>query len=327
LERTVSQLESQIAKLKLHKIEGIMPASLNIAHPSTSKENVVLNDSVDSDADMADNDRDLLNSSWQSDSSFSFLDNGVLPSFTAEEIRSFGVKELRKLLTSLQAKREDIKKDISLAVLDDYKEKLAKYEKEAAELTAITKVRDEHRNFCERLKKLRMTEFMEGFTRIGLALKDTYQTITLGGDAGLDLVDSLDPFSEGVSFSVRPPKKSWKQITNLSGGEKTLASLSLVFALHTFRPTPLYVMDEIDAALDFRNVTIISHYVKERTKNAQFIIISLRNNMFEKCDRLIGIYKVEDCTQNVCVDPHALNAQFRKDMRRERLAAALRPAR
>lgn len=54
---------------------------------------------------------------------------------------------------------------------------------------------------------------------------------------------------QGIVFSVRPPKKSWKNIANLSGGEKTLASLALVFALHHYKPTPLYVMDEIDAAL------------------------------------------------------------------------------
>lgn len=60
------------------------------------------------------------------------------------------------------------------------------------------------------------------------------------------------PLAEGILFSVRPPKKSWKNISNLSGGEKTLSSLSLVFALHHFKPTPLYVMDEIDAALGER---------------------------------------------------------------------------
>ena len=86
--------------------------------------------------------------------------------------------------------------------------------------------------------------------------------ITLGGDAELELVDSLDPFSEGIIFSVRPPKKSWKNISNLSGGEKTLSSLALVFALHHYKPSPLYVMDEIDAALDFKNVSIVAHYIK-----------------------------------------------------------------
>ena len=132
--------------------------------------------------------------------------------------------------------------------------------------------------------------------------------ITMGGNAELELVDSLDPFSEGILFSVMPPKKSWKNISNLSGGEKvrlprlcdpvltiqTLSSLALVFALHHFKPTPLYVMDEIDAALDFRNVSIVANYIKERTKNAQFIVISLRNNMFELAARLVGIYKTSN---------------------------------
>jgi structural maintenance of chromosome 4 len=127
--------------------------------------------------------------------------------------------------------------------------------------------------------------------------------ITLGGDAELELVDSLDPFSEGIVFSVRPPKKSWKNISNLSGGEKTLSSLALVFALHHYKPTPLYVMDEIDAALDFKNVSIVANYIKERTKNAQFVIISLRNNMFELANRLVGIYKTYDCTKSVTINP------------------------
>lgn len=61
---------------------------------------------------------------------------------------------------------------------------------------------------------------------------------------------------------MRPPKKTWKVISNLSGGEKTLSSLALVFALHYYKPSPLYVMDEIDAALDFKNVSIIGHYIK-----------------------------------------------------------------
>jgi structural maintenance of chromosome 4 len=104
-------------------------------------------------------------------------------------------------------------------------------------------------------------------------------------------------------FSVRPPKKSWKNISNLSGGEKTLSSLSLVFALHHYKPTPLYVMDEIDAALDFKNVSIVGHYIKEQTKNAQFVIISLRNNMFELADRLHGIYKTDNCTKTVTINP------------------------
>jgi len=61
---------------------------------------------------------------------------------------------------------------------------------------------------------------------------------------------------------VRPPKKTWKQMSKLSGGEKTISSLALVFALHYYRPTPLYFMDEIDAALDFKNVGTVAAYIK-----------------------------------------------------------------
>lgn len=191
--------------------------------------------------------------------------------------------------------------------------------------------------------------------------------ITQGGNAELELVDSMDPFAEGIIFSVMPPKKSWKNISNLSGGEKVdnfppiiggdkliatcrrLLALSPSSSLYTssrqawilisyldaltyfpLQPTPLYFMDEIDAALDFRNVSIIANYIKDRTKNAQFIIISLRyvspssthlpltrimlmlicrNDMFELSHRLIGIYKTANVTQSISIDNHALTAR------------------
>ncbi|KAL7718680.1 Structural maintenance of chromosomes protein 4 [Entamoeba marina] len=148
-------------------------------------------------------------------------------------------------------------------------------------------------------------EFMSGLTEISFKLKEMYYLLTQGGVAELELVDTLNPFTEGVVFSVRPPKKAWKNITNLSGGEKTLSSLALIFALHHYNPTPIYVMDEIDAALDFRNVSIIAHYIKERTKDAQFTIISLRPEMFELADRLMGIYKVNDLSYSVVISPNA----------------------
>ncbi|KPI44569.1 Structural maintenance of chromosomes protein 4 [Cyphellophora attinorum] len=177
---------------------------------------------------------------------------------------------------------------------------------------------DSAKNRLTDLRSMRLTQFMTGFTTISQHLKSMYQLITLGGNAELELVDSLDPFSEGILFSVMPPKKSWKNIGNLSGGEKTLSSLALVFALHVYRPTPLYVMDEIDAALDFRNVSIVAGYIKERTKNAQFIVISLRNNMFELAERLVGIYKVNHMTKSVTVE----NRDYLGMQREERLRAA-----
>lgn len=203
----------------------------------------------------------------------------------------------------LEEERDQLRSQVNLTALEEYRKKEQEYMDRVSELETVTSVRNEKRRAWDTLRRERLDRFLDGFSQITLKLKEMYQMITLGGDAELELVDSLDPFSEGVVFSVRPPKKSWKQISNLSGGEKTLASLALVFALHHYKPTPLYVMDEIDAALDFKNVSIVANYIKERTRNAQFIIISLRNNMFELADRLVGIYKTHDVTKTVTINP------------------------
>ena len=233
----------------------------------------------------------------------------ALRDLSAEELDALDVagleKEVGKLGDALGAM------DGNLGALAEYKVRERERKARLAEFDLVTAERDGKRKSYEVLRKQRLDEFMVGFRIIGTKLKEMYQMITLGGDAELELLDSLDPFSEGIVFSVRPPKKSWKQIGNLSGGEKTLSSLALVFALHHYKPTPLYVMDEIDAALDFRNVSIVGNYIKERTRNAQFIIISLRNNMFELADRLVGIYKTQNATKSVAINPAAFTVAAR----------------
>ncbi|NXD31260.1 SMC4 protein, partial [Spelaeornis formosus] len=230
-----------------------------------------------------------------------------------EELRVLSEEELEALqepdvlskkIALLEAQHHQLHPN--LGAIAEYKKKEELYLKHVGELDNITSERDRFREAFEELRKQRLNEFMSGFNVITNKLKENYQMLTLGGDAELELVDSLDPFSEGIMFSVRPPKKSWKKIFNLSGGEKTLSSLALVFALHHYKPTPLYFMDEIDAALDFKNVSIVAFYIYEQTKNAQFIIISLRNNMFEIADRLIGIYKTQNTTKSVATNPKVL---------------------
>ncbi|EYU34070.1 hypothetical protein ABFS82_08G023500 [Erythranthe guttata] len=211
------------------------------------------------------------------------------------------LKKALEMVALLEAQLKEM--NPNLDSISEYRKKVSLYNERVADLNLITQQRDDIKKQYDEWRKKRLDEFMAGFNTISLKLKEMYQMITLGGDAELELVDSLDPFSEGVVFSVRPPKKSWKNIANLSGGEKTLSSLALVFALHHYKPTPLYVMDEIDAALDFKNVSIVGHYVKDRTKDAQFIIISLRNNMFELADRLVGIYKTDNCTKSITINP------------------------
>ncbi|KAG9251048.1 RecF/RecN/SMC [Emericellopsis atlantica] len=223
-----------------------------------------------------------------------------LPQYTPDELADMSKEQLKAEIAVLEEKTQNV--NVDLGVLAEYRRRVEEYASRASDLQAAVDQRDSAKKRCDDLRRLRLEGFMEGLSAISLRLKEMYQLITMGGNAELELVDSLDPFSEGIQFSVMPPKKSWKNISNLSGGEKTLSSLALVFALHHYKPTPLYVMDEIDAALDFRNVSIVANYIKERTKNAQFIVISLRNNMFELAARLIGVYKVNHMTKSVAIE-------------------------
>lgn len=176
-----------------------------------------------------------------------------LPQYTKDELQDIDKAELQGEIADLEKKNENT--NVDLTVLAEYRKRVEEHAARSLDLAEAVAARDAAKKRCDELRRLRLEGFMEGFGIISQRLKEMYQMITMGGNAELELVDSLDPFSEGILFSVMPPKKSWKNISNLSGGEKTLSSLALVFALHHYKPTPLYVMDEIDAALDFRNVS------------------------------------------------------------------------
>lgn len=179
-----------------------------------------------------------------------------LPRFSVDELKDMSKETLKAEIAALEEKTQNVNVDVS--VLAEYRRRVEEHSARSSDLASAVQQRDAAKKRCDDLRRLRLEGFMEGFSTISLRLKEMYQMITMGGNAELELVDSLDPFSEGILFSVMPPKKSWKNISNLSGGEKTLSSLALVFALHHYKPTPLYVMDEIDAALDFRNVSCYS---------------------------------------------------------------------
>ncbi|KAH8072217.1 hypothetical protein JL720_11259 [Aureococcus anophagefferens] len=227
----------------------------------------------------------------------------ALPVEADEALAELDKEEVKYAIALLEEERDGMKATVNLKTIAEYRAKQAEYFARLDELEQVTAARNAAREALEALRTKRLDEFMAGFGAITLKLKEMYQMITLGGDAELELVDSLDPFSEGIVFSVRPPKKSWKNIANLSGGEKR-SSLALVRA-PPLQAHALYVMDEIDAALDYKNVSIIANYIKDRCRSAQFVIISLRNNMFELADRLTGVYKTHNVTKTITISPDA----------------------
>ncbi|CAD6195955.1 unnamed protein product [Caenorhabditis auriculariae] len=239
------------------------------------------------------------------------------------EVTTNQIAEMNFKVEQIKKRLQETRGNVNFSSVADYMKYVKQFEEETAKTTAFFDTFLEHRNKSVKLKTDRRNEFHEAFVFISGCLRELYQMITVGGDASLDSKggSGYDPFNDGVFFMVRPAKKSWKVIENLSGGERTLASLALVFALHQYRPTPLYVMDEIDAALDARNVCKIGVYIKDRAKNAQFIIITLRNQMFQLANRIITVRKIRDVTVmgtmqlNPTTEIQQLRAEFNEAVR------------
>lgn len=146
-----------------------------------------------------------------------------------------------------------------------------------------------------KIRKARAHKFNTAFKQIDEALKIIYTDMTksskhpLGGNAYLSLDDSDEPYRGGMKFNAMPPMKRFRDMEQLSGGEKTIAALSLLFAIHSFRPAPFFIMDEVDAALDNVNVLKVCNYIRQRSSDFQCIVISLKDMFYERSESLVGI--------------------------------------
>eukprot|EP01117_Protostelium_nocturnum_P006632 TRINITY_DN2388_c0_g1_i1.p1 TRINITY_DN2388_c0_g1~~TRINITY_DN2388_c0_g1_i1.p1 ORF type:complete len:1232 (-),score=660.40 TRINITY_DN2388_c0_g1_i1:54-3749(-) len=143
------------------------------------------------------------------------------------------------------------------------------------------------------IKQQRTQAFTEAFTKVSKNIDSIYKEITKnnGSRAYLTLENLDEPYLEGIKFNAIPPSKRFRDMEQLSGGEKTVAALALLFAIHSYRPSPFFVLDEVDAALDAQNVSNVAAYIKKRSDDLQCIVISLKDTFYEKADALVGIYK------------------------------------
>ncbi|KAB0396627.1 hypothetical protein E2I00_020157 [Balaenoptera physalus] len=127
------------------------------------------------------------------------------------------------------------------------------------------------------------------------AIEVDYSSLREDLKAFLSPENPEEPYLEGISYNCVAPGKRFMPMDNLSGGEKCVAALALLFAVHSFRPAPFFVLDEVDAALDNTNIGKVSSYIKEQTQEQfQMIIISLKEELYSKADALIGIYPQHD---------------------------------
>ncbi|KAL9651789.1 hypothetical protein ABK040_014434 [Willaertia magna] len=150
----------------------------------------------------------------------------------------------------------------------------------------------------EDIKEKRKKAFSDAFDAISEAIDSIYKELTRsetqpGGTAYLTSEDTEEPYLAGIKYNAMPPSKRYRDMSQLSGGEKTVAALALLFAIHRFRPSPFFILDEIDAALDNVNVQKVANFVQTNVnKNTcQFLIISLKENFYTNAHSLVGIYR------------------------------------
>jgi len=118
----------------------------------------------------------------------------------------------------------------------------------------------------------------------------------------LDIEDSDEPYLSGIKYHAMPPLKRFRDMEHLSGGEKTMAALALLFAIHSYQPSPFFVLDEVDAALDNANVARIANYIRDHAgPGMQFIVISLKTALFQNSETLIGIYRDQAENTSKCL--------------------------
>ncbi|KAF1913675.1 P-loop containing nucleoside triphosphate hydrolase protein [Ampelomyces quisqualis] len=150
----------------------------------------------------------------------------------------------------------------------------------------------------EDVREKRFDIFMKAFKHIQDNIGGTYSDLTRspqytpGGKAYIALENSDDPYLAGVRFHATPPLKRFRDMEHLSGGEKTIAALALLFAIHSYQPSPFFVLDEVDAALDSINVSRVANYVREHASpGMQFIVISLKASFFQESETLVGVMR------------------------------------
>jgi len=139
----------------------------------------------------------------------------------------------------------------------------------------------------ERYERMKREIFFEVFTAINRNFAEIIKELTDG--EGELYLDSDDPFNSGLYIKVKPNNKPVQKLESMSGGEKSLVALALIFAIQMHKPAPFYAFDEVDMFLDGVNVGKVAKMIKKRSKDAQFIVVSLRKPMLEQADAIVGI--------------------------------------
>ena len=289
----IEELENKINSLRL-QLNEIQEKTIQIRERKASSSATVegLKKRKDDLLDRVDVELNLNENNIFENSDLKDLEE--LPDAVSQEEKLDEKKREREKLGSVNLRADE--------ETNKYEEEIKKMEKDRQDLvTAIIKLKES----INELNQKGRERLLEAFEKVNRKFNEVYTKLFNGGNAKLELVDSDDPLEAGLEMLVSPPGKRLQSITLLSGGEQALTALSLIFAVFLTNPSPICVLDEVDAPLDDANVTRFCSLLEELTKitNTKFIIVTHHALTMSKMDRLYGVTMPEKgISQLVAVD-------------------------
>lgn len=209
----------------------------------------------------------------------------------AAGLRDEEMTDLTAMKRDIAAIKDAIKKlgDVNVNAIEDYKNLMERYEFLKTQHDDLVTAEQTLLGIIDELDRAMRSQFTEKFREIGAEFDKVFKELFGGGKGTLELMEEEDILEAGIRIIAQPPGKKLQNMMQLSGGEKALTAIALLFAIQNLKPSPFCLLDEIEAALDESNVGRFAKYLNKLTKHTQFIVITHRRGTMEKADRLYGI--------------------------------------
>jgi chromosome segregation protein len=206
--------------------------------------------------------------------------------------------DVESAIKELSDEHEQVKSRINLRADESYVQVIEGYRSMSDRRNQLENERNSIVSFIENIVKEKNEMFMGAFQRVDGDIRDTFSKLT-GGAAWLEIENPEDVFAGGIMLLVQFPGKVGRESTALSGGEKTIAATVFLLALQSLKPSPFYLMDEVDAHLDAQNTERLSKILVERSKASQIIMVTLKDSTVAKASLIYGVYPRQGVSQVV----------------------------
>ncbi|MCR5720179.1 MAG: chromosome segregation protein SMC [Lachnospiraceae bacterium] len=209
----------------------------------------------------------------------------------AFKLRDEELTDLNRMKKEISGIKDDIKKlgPVNVNAIEEYKNLMERYTFLKGQHDDLVEAEKTLENIIEELDTAMRKQFTEKFALISKEYDSVFKELFGGGKATLELMEDEDILEAGIRIIAQPPGKKLQNMMQLSGGEKALSAIALLFAIQNLKPSPFCLLDEIEAALDDSNVTRFAKYLHKLTKHTQFIVITHRRGTMEQVDCLYGI--------------------------------------